>query len=487
MEKHELNTISQILGTVDRRKFLKGAAATALSVGIPTLSLAKSEEGFFDLRATKTDVNLVSSGAKASKLWLYNGVTPGPEIRVKRGDTVRVQFTNELDAPTSIHWHGIRIANAMDGVAGLTQDPVQPGETFEYVFQVPDSGTFWYHAHNKSWVHVARGLYGPLIVEEPQPPLDPEHDITLMIDDWRIDNAGRFDLTSLGDLIDWSHAGRLGNWLTVNGQSEPVIRLRKDETYRLRLINAANARIFQIDPNVIGAKIIAYDGFSFGEERDPSAQAELLMPAQRLDLLVTPQETGTFRLNDIGEFGLLEVMQGKAQSLAIFEVVEDQPITKRGQPFFKPNTIAKPDFDTAKRIELNLEGGAMGRMSAITYQGRKLSRRDLQRTRQFWSFNGVANLAKDPLFRVEKGSSVVIRTVNQTGWPHGMHLHGHHFQVSKINGQVPEHIDWRDTFAINGDEEIEIAFVADNPGKWLIHCHMLEHAAAGMTTWFEIV
>lgn len=91
------------------------------------------------------------------------------------------------------------------------------------------------------------------------------------------------------------------------------------------------------------------------------------------------------------------------------------------------------------------------------------------------------------MFRAKKGQTVVLTTDNQTGWPHGIHLHGHHFQIIEHNGRRPEHIDWRDTFTIDRDETVKIAFVADNPGKWLLHCHMLEHAASGMNTWFEVV
>lgn len=469
-----------------RRAFLKGSAALGATHAMPRLVMAKTQDGFFDLRATKTAYKLAGASGPGSNLWLYNGMSPGPEIRVTKGDTVRVRFTNELDAPTSIHWHGIRIDNSMDGVAGLTQDPVQPGKSFDYVFKVPDAGTFWYHAHNKSWVHVARGLYGPLIVDEPVPLLDRDHDITLMVDDWRLDDHGRFDLASLGDLLDWTHAGRVGNWLTTNGLSEPIINLNKNETYRLRFINAANARIIQIDPRIISGKIIGYDGFVFDRQRDPSSLPEMLMPAQRVDILVTPQKTGTFRMNDVGEFGLLELMQGRAQSLAIFKVQDTKEPLTISQPVLSPNEMAIPDLDSAKQFELVMEGGAMGRMREITYQGKKLKHHEYKETRQFWSFNGIANLADDPLFSIERGKTVVIRTINQTGWPHGMHLHGHHFQVINIGGKVPDQIDWRDTFTIHGHEEVDIAFVADNPGKWLLHCHMLEHAAAGMSTWINV-
>ena len=165
----------------NRRNVLKFGVLGTLASSMPTLSLAAIGDQRFELRAQKTPYKLSGDNNQLSDLWLYNGTTPGPEIRVKQGDRVRVHFVNELDEPTSVHWHGIRISNAMDGVSDLTQNPVPPGGTFDYDFVVPDAGTFWYHAHNKSWEQVARGLYGPLIVEEPVPVFDRDHDITLSL------------------------------------------------------------------------------------------------------------------------------------------------------------------------------------------------------------------------------------------------------------------------------------------------------------------
>ena len=130
--------------------------------------------------------------------------------RLKKGELVKVRFKNELDEATSIHWHGIRIENSMDGVSGLTQKAISTGEGFDYEFIVPDAGTYWYHAHNKSWNQVARGLYGPLIVEEDENPFDAKHDIILILDDWRLQKEGVLETKSLGSMMEWSHGGRLG-------------------------------------------------------------------------------------------------------------------------------------------------------------------------------------------------------------------------------------------------------------------------------------
>ena len=211
------------------------------------LAMAGTASDFFEIKAKPAEWSLAGPDRAASSLWTYNGVSPGPEIRVRQGERVRVRLVNELDEPTSIHWHGIRIDNAMDGVSGLTQEAVPPGKTFDYDFVAPDAGTYWYHAHNKSWSQVGRGLYGPLIVDEPEPVFNRARDLTLVLDDWRLDRNYRLDTASFGAMMDWSHGGRLGNWPTVNGVKHPVMELERGQPHRLRLINASNARVMAFD------------------------------------------------------------------------------------------------------------------------------------------------------------------------------------------------------------------------------------------------
>ncbi|NUP90885.1 MAG: multicopper oxidase domain-containing protein, partial [Candidatus Sumerlaeia bacterium] len=155
---------------------------------------------------------------------------------------VKVTLANEVADATSIHWHGIRLPNAMDGVPHLTQKPVGRGERFVYEFAANDSGTFWYHPHWQSHEQVERGLYGALIVEEDAPP-EVDRDVVWMLDDWRLTAEARI-AGDFANLFDVSHAGRLGNRVTVNGKAGADFPVRRGERIRLRLVNAANARIF---------------------------------------------------------------------------------------------------------------------------------------------------------------------------------------------------------------------------------------------------
>jgi FtsP/CotA-like multicopper oxidase with cupredoxin domain len=462
---------------LSRRDFLKASGTTALLSQVPHLAMAKSEDGYIDLVAKKSKQSLYYEDGPKSDLWSYNGVTPGPEFRVKQGEKIKVRFRNELDEPTSIHWHGIRIDNAMDGVSGLTQDAVKTGDTFIYEFTVPDAGTYWYHAHNKSWNQVARGLYGSLIVEELEPSFDKEHDITLILDDWRLHGEGVLETASLGTMMEWSHGGRLGNWITVNGQTLPQYKLNAGETYRLRLINAANARIFELDPNAFNAKILAYDGQPL---QDPVAlpySPLLLGPAQRVDLLITPTMGNGFEIE--------EISGQEAFPLVGFDVIDNG--TNQQYKLPTSNDIQEPDLGQAQYVKLDMIGGAMGNGGRMVYNGEEITERNFREARQFWAFNNVANLADKPLFSAQRNETILVEVHNDTAFLHAMHVHGHHFRViDRSESTIDEGQPWRDTFMIGPGQVTKIAFVADNPGKWLLHCHMLEHAAAGMNTWFEV-
>jgi len=463
--------------TINRRQVLQASLGAAAALPL-SLETGWADDGFLTVTARPTKKKLYLEEAPASNIWTYNNTSPGPEIRVKRGDRVRVRLVNELDEPTSIHWHGIRIANAMDGVSGLTQEPVPPGASFDYDFVAPDAGTYWYHAHTKSWSQVARGLYGPLIIEETEQVFDRDHDLTLVMDDWRLDRDGVFDAASLGSLRDWSHAGRLGNWLTVNGESLPKYALNAGEAYRLRLINAANARILEIDPRRFDAKVIGYDGQSLDKPQEPEADRLLIGPAQRVDLMVVPKPGKGFSME--------EISSDQSFAFIAFEVRRSSAAAPVA-PSLSVNALREPDIADARVLKLDMTGGAMGNFGNITHKGRKLATADIRATGQVWAFNGTANLAEDPMFTARRGETIVIETKNDTAFPHAIHLHGHHFRVfMQRDDGVATLGPWRDTFLIGPDQSRKIAFVADNPGKWLLHCHMLEHAAAGMNTWFQV-
>lgn len=468
-----------------RREFLgvTGAAALSpvLSPMLPRLSYADGKP-HRTLRPGVGNAPLMGTDKPPTEVWSYNDMCPGPVIRIPRNQEVHVRVENALAEPTSVHWHGIRIDNAMDGVSGLTQDPINTGESFSYKFASPDAGTFWYHSHHRSWEQVGRGLYGALIVDEDEP-VAVDHDLLFIADDWLLNDDGSID-GGFGDVHDASHGGRMGNWLTVNGDTKPTYRVRPGARVRLRCISAANARIMAFAFPGLNGWVAAIDGQPLATP-EPLGDALVLAPAQRADLIVDiPATPGA-------EFEVMEVSIDPPIGAATI-VVEGEPVRAQvlAEPLVLPaNPINKINLNPidSLNVDLVMEGGAMGRMRGAMHNGRMFDMRSLVLDQgQAWAFNGVAGRTETPLAKVELGRTLTVNMVNDTRWPHAMHLHGHHFKVIERNGQTVADAPWRDTELVNVGEKVRIAFVADNPGKWLFHCHMLEHHMAGMGTWISV-
>ena len=410
-----------------------------------------------------------------TEIWGYNGGTPGPQLRVRQGERLARNFVNALPQSSTIHWHGIRIDNAMDGVPELTQATVSPGEEFLYDFVAPDAGTYWYHPHDRTWEQMARGLYGALVVEEPAPP-EVDRDEVLLIDDWRIAEDGSID-DSFGAMMDWSHGGRLGNWVTVNGDGAYRTTVGQNERLRLRLVNTANARIFSLELLGFEGWVVALDGQPL--ETPVALERFVLAPAQRVDVIVDVTEAAG------GEAFLAFYSREERYELASFSV-EEAARTKPLQPpkALPPNPVpALGDLAAARHSTLRMEGGAMGRMSGAMMAGKMTDIRSLVSAGKVWAFNGMVERPDEPLVTADRGETVRIAMVNDTAWPHAMHLHGHHFRHVRPDGTLGP---LRDTLLVDREETAEIAFVADNPGDWLLHCHMLEHSVAGMLTWLRV-
>ena len=450
---------------------------------IPSFAFGqRSDDGFMVLEARPGKARLKGASGPQTDIWSYDGTAPGPPIRIRQGEEVKVRLINNLPQPTSIHWHGVRVPNIMDGVPGLTQDAVAPGERFDYVFTPPDAGTFWYHPHIQTYEQVARGLYGILIVEEAQAPAF-DRDITLVVDDWRLDLDGQIDVQSLTNMGDWAHAGRYGNWPTVNGRYQPDIAVRSGERVRLRLVNTCNARILSLTLAGQETKIIAIDGQPV-TPRDTGKRPISLAPAQRVDLAMDAD------LPPGSEISLVENGQDLPVDLATlkFDAAANTtgPVRTPLVPLAANPLSTGLSLADALKIEIVLEGGAMSRMSGATFNGKTMSMRELVDAGQVWALNGIAGLTDKPVFDVKTGRSVVVTLNNQTAFAHPMHAHGHHFTVIGKNGQPVTGAPWRDTELILPNDRVQIAFVADNPGKWAFHCHTLEHAQAGMITWFNV-
>jgi FtsP/CotA-like multicopper oxidase with cupredoxin domain len=459
-----------------RRGVLKISAASLAAVLAPAAGRGQATPQQVRLRPGPGRADLLGLGGPPTEVWAYDGVIPGPEIRVRSGQRVRIEVENRLAEETTVHWHGLRIPNAMDGVPYLTQAPIPPGGRFLYDFEVPDAGTFWYHPHVRSPVQQGRGLYGAFIVEEREPP-KVDREVIWVIDDWRLTEEGAIS-EPFNEAMDLSHAGRLGNVATLNGRSSSTFQVRAGERLRLRLINTANARIFALRFEGHRPVVIALDGQPV-EPHALEGRRIVLPPAARADLILDME-------GDPGAvFPVVDDYHRFAYTFLDLVYSRDPPLRSgppEGTIALPPNPVPEPDLAGARRHEVVLAGGAMGTMQSAILDGAELGRRELAERGKMWAINGVASHRIDmpPLFTLERNRTHLLSIRNDTAFPHPMHLHGHSFRVLSRNGQPTAYREWLDTVLVDPDETVEIAFVADNPGDWLFHCHILEHMEAGM-------
>ena len=459
-----------------RRRFLAGATAAGVALPFARPRLAAASE--HRLVAAPANAAIAGGPYPETQVWAYNGTVPGPLLRVPRGTKLGVTLENQVADATSLHWHGIRVPNAMDGVPDLTQKPVRRGESFDYEFEARDSGTYWYHPHWQSYEQVERGLYGALVVEEDAPP-EVDRDVVWVLDDWRLTAEAKI-AGDFANFFDMSHAGRLGNTVTVNGRVVDEFKVRAGERIRLRLVNAANARIFGLRFGVMTPWLIATDGHAT-EPYPLGANRIVLGPGMRADLVLDCGGAQGERVTVVDDF-----YPRLAYRLLDIVYEAGPPLRRKlpGTPIaVAPNALPEPNLAEAERHRIVFGGGMMGGLREAEFQGAKRPMREIMlEHRMAWAVNGKVIGEHDhaPFFTLKLGRSYIFALENDTAWHHPIHLHGHVFQVVARNGANVARAEWRDTVLMSPKERVDIAFVADNPGDWMFHCHILEHQAGGM-------
>jgi FtsP/CotA-like multicopper oxidase with cupredoxin domain len=323
----------------------------ALAMSVPADINPDPDIVEIELEAKVTDIELLEG--RPTPVWTYNGVLPGPMIRAKVGDKIVVHFKNSLPDATSIHWHGLRLPNDMDGVPGLTQDPIEPGGEFLYEFTARDAGTFWYHPHINSSAQVGWGLYGSMIVEDPADPEVFGDELVLVLSDIGIDDQGQFlpedSGGEFGDLF-----GREGNMLLVNGKVLPRLKARAGKQQRWRVINAARARYYTLRlPEHTFVKLGGDNGLA---ERSAEVNRIVLVPGERADLVFTPSdEPGTLTVMRWipTERGFGSLYNRPREDMLEIETVTDDPVVPAAIPTFL-RKIQPIDVADAKELTLNL-------------------------------------------------------------------------------------------------------------------------------------
>ncbi|MBQ0821466.1 multicopper oxidase family protein [Microvirga sp. HBU67558] len=443
---------------ITRRAVTAGLATTLFAVS--RQGGAQGSDGSERVLTAKPTLMKLRPDATAADVWTFNG-SLSPVVRLKLGEELRLRLENGTSLPLSLHFHGIRGPNASDGVGGLTQEPVATGGNHEYRFAPPDAGTFLIRpcVLGGSAEPTERGLSGLLIVEEPDPP-QVDRDIALLVDDWRLEDDG--SLASFEKPVEAAPAGRLGSWLSVNGASTPQrVEVPPGGRLRLRLANACNARAMRLRFDGMKAYVIAIDG-------QPTSTFEPLRASlpfasgTRYDLLVDLGQ-------DAGSTGTVTALIGDGMPLV--EIVtsgERRPDLPAIAPL--PTNPKLPDsirLQSATRKDVVIKGDPKARDAP-------------------WTINGLAGRAAGPpLVKVKRGTPVVLAVTNQTSFAQPLHLHGHAFRLLHPldDGWEPY---WLDTTQVPENRTVRIAFVADNPGKWLLASTVLERFDAGLWTWIEV-
>jgi FtsP/CotA-like multicopper oxidase with cupredoxin domain len=452
---------------LSRRRLLRRIGAGALCASLPALTLRGSAASEYMLTAAEHPLALLPG--KSTPALSYGNGFPNPILRVRQGEPLRVRLVNRLDMPTTIHWHGVRLPNAMDGVPTLTQAPVAPGAEFLYEVTPPDAGTFWYHPHYDSLVQLNRGLAGALIVEERERlPFDADH--LLIIKDWNLDDGGQFDTLTTPRAA--ARAGTFGGVHTVNGATAPTYEVPAGGLCRLRLLNVDVTRIFKIVLEGASASIVALDGHPLAAPQP--LQLLSLGPGMRADLsLRAPPAPGT-------EIRLVNTSTSAPWVMATLRTAPPTRPLAAAEARLAPNPVPEPDLAAAEVLRFAFASGA-GSGSVICGSATPQP--------MLWSINKQAwsevPALMPPLAGLRLGRSYVLELQNATPHPHPIHLHGFAFKVLQSSERdiVPH---FADTALLSPKERLSVAFVADNPGDWMLHCHIIEHQATGMTGYLHV-
>ncbi|GLK66727.1 copper oxidase [Hansschlegelia plantiphila] len=484
---------------ISRRVVLGGGLAVAgaalLSVrgqakapaGLPARTVAAaSGEKRVSLVAAERTLRLMGADRPASRVWTY-GDAPFDLVRLAQGESLAIEFENQLPEHTSIHWHGLRIPNDQDGVPYITQAPVKPGERHAYSFTPPDTGTFWFHPHCDTAAQLGRGLAGVMIVEGDETRAY-DADIAIVLKDWRLDveTGGYLPFTTTrGEL----RAGTFGTVRTANAEIAPRMELPAGGDVRLRLLNLDSTRVGSVGFEGMEAAIIAIDG-------NPIAPFPLrewrFGPAMRLDVVVRAPAAGA-------EGRLMDFFAADPVTLATFVGKGDARKARAFDPApLSRSSVPEPKLKGADRLSFAFATASGGKAALATSadSGDPLAEAMLDSlcaaSKTNWSINGQSWPGGDhsrvppPLFTLREGRTYVAELTNETPHVHPIHLHGFTFKVIKsTRADLPVH--FADTVLLTPNDRITIAFVADRVGAWMVHCHLIEHQETGMMGYIRVV
>jgi FtsP/CotA-like multicopper oxidase with cupredoxin domain len=422
----------------------------------------------------RPDVVAVTLTAAPAKLELVRGHTslvaaysaslPGPLIRAKRGDRLKVHFENRLAAATTLHFHGLRLPNAMDGVPDLTQPPVPDGGSYDYEFVLSDAGLYWYHPHCDTVAQMGSGLYGAILVDDPDEPSGIGDETVLVLSD--------IDLDDHGELVHGAHdplaaaIGSEGNVVLVNGRVHPTLEVEAGRRQRLRVLNAARARYMKLAVRGRSFLQIGSDGGALEEPRLVSEPA--LAPGERIDLVLEPFATA----GETAELVTVPVARGLTMAPSTEAPLVTLKVVASSAPPSPPlPSLARPV------APLDVRGAEEVPIALTMLEGDEA-----------WEMgiNGVHGSKAAPI-QARVGSTQVLVVENQSIYSHPFHLHGFFFQRLDDAGNAVHPIELKDTLDVPAVTRVKLAVhYDDRPGMWMFHCHILDHADAGMMGMFHV-
>jgi FtsP/CotA-like multicopper oxidase with cupredoxin domain len=399
---------------------------------------------------------------KRVNAWTYDGGLPGPLIKARVGDRLIVHFKNELPQATTVHWHGVRVPIEMDGVPGISQPDVEPGDSFTYDFVLRDAGLYWYHPHVMSAAQVGFGLYGALLVEDPADGVGVADQLTLVLSDIGFDKSGTLEPAESGGPAGMVF-GREGAYLLVNGKVMPRLRARAGAPQRWRIVNTAKSRFFFLD--LEGPPFVKIGSDGGLQETPVTSDALLVTPGERVDVIVTP--TGAPKSTLMLRAMLYNRGYGSVEYRSVEEILtvelSDQPaLPKRALPTVA-RSIAPPDGTNATTVDVLLT----------------LPPQDVNGQSEF-RVNGVPFWKAKP-YLAKLGETQLWVVKNDTKWDHPFHLHGFFFMPVDAQGKPIRPMEWKDTINIPMDTTARfLVHFDERPGEWMFHCHILDHADGGL-------
>ena len=410
-----------------------------------------------DLTARLADVQV---DGKTVRAWTYDGGIPGPLIKTRVGDRLIVHFKNELEQPTTVHWHGVRVPIEMDGVPEISQPPVQTGESFTYDFVVRDAGLFWYHPHVMSAAQVGFGLYGALLVEDVDDGVGVADQLTMVLSDIGFDARGRLDPADSGGSAGMVF-GREGDYVLVNGRRKPVLRTRPGALQRWRIVNTAKSRFFFLDLDGQPFTVIGADGGI--QEKPTTSDILLITPGERVDVIVAPKgKAGT-------PLPLRAMLYNRGYGSVEYRSVEELLTIE----FSKDPPLTAPPVAISRQLPVPTAAGATRVDVVLTLPPMKNNQSEFQ-------INGEPFWKAKP-FRAKLGEKQLWVVKNDSDWDHPFHLHGYFFHVLDEHDQPVRPLALKDT--VNVPMKTTVRLLVDfneRPGQWMFHCHILDHAEGGL-------